>query len=129
MVQNLGYTRVEVVITEPERIKSVQSVFLVDSGSWYSCIPPSLAEKTDLKTVMKTALTLADERKVEVNLSPAYIKVMDREVATLVAVLNVPEPLLGVETLEALGLKLDPTTSRLEITRPYTTLLVYGARP
>ena len=43
------------------------------------------------------------------------------------AVLNVPEPLLGVETLEALGLKLDPTTSRLEITRPYTTLLVYSA--
>jgi len=120
----LGYTRVEVVITEPERIRSVQSVFLVDSGSWYSCIPPSLAKKMDLKTVMKTALTLADERKVEVDLSPAYIKVMDREVATLVAVLNVPEPLLGVETLEALGLKLDPTTSRLEITRPYTTLLV-----
>jgi clan AA aspartic protease len=127
VVRNLGYTRVEVVITDPERIKSVQSVFLLDSGSWYSCIPLSLAEKIDLKTVMKTTLTLADKRKVEVNLSPAHIKVMDREVATLLALLNVPEPLLGVETLEALGLKLDPTTSKLEITRPYTTLLVYGA--
>jgi len=120
----LGYTRVEVVITNPERIKSVQSVFLVDSGSWYTAVSPSLAEKIDLKTVMKTVLALADERKVEVDLSPAYVRVMDREVATLVAVLNVPEPLLGVETLEALGLKLDPATGRLEITRPYTTLLV-----
>jgi len=35
--------------------------------SWYTAIPPSLAEKIDLKTVMKTALTLADERKVEVD--------------------------------------------------------------
>jgi clan AA aspartic protease len=120
----LGYTRVEVAVTNPERLKSVQSFFLVDSGSWYSVMPPSLAEKLDLKAVMKTELTLADERKVEVNLSPAYIRVMDREVAALVAVLNVPEPLLGVEVLEALGLKLNPATGKLEIARPYTTLLV-----
>jgi clan AA aspartic protease len=112
------------VTTNSERTKSIESVFVVDSGSGYAALPRSLAEKIGLKTVMKTVLTLADKSKVEVDLSPAYIKVMDREVATLVAVLNVPEPLLGVETLEALGLKVDPTTGKLEPTRPYTTLLV-----
>ncbi len=49
---------------------------------------------------------------------------MGREIATLVAVLNVPKPLLRVKTFEALGLKLDPTTNRLEILRPYIILLV-----
>jgi predicted aspartyl protease len=46
----------------------------------------------------------------------------------LIKILAFPQkPLLGVETLEALGLKLNHTTRKLEIARPYTTLLVYGA--
>lgn len=121
---SLGYTRVEVLVTNPERVRSSKSIFLVDSGSWYTTIPPSLAGELALKKIIKTKLTLADKREVEVDLSPAYIKVLNREVATLVALLDVPEPLLGTETLEALGLRINPTTSELEIARPYTTLLV-----
>ena len=121
---SLGYTRVEVLITDSRRVRCGKSIFLVNSGSWYTVIPPSLAVELALKEVMRTKLTLADKRDVEVGLSPVYIKVLDREVATLVALLDVPEPLLGAETLEALGLKVNPTTGELEIARPYTTLLV-----
>lgn len=120
----MGYTRVEVLITDSRRVRCGKSIFLVNSGSWYTVIPPSLAVELALKEVMRTKLTLADKRDVEVGLSPVYIKVLDREVATLVALLDVPEPLLGAETLEALGLKVNPTTGELEIARPYTTLLV-----
>lgn len=35
------------------------------------------------------------------------------------AIMEVPEPLLGVTTLEGLGLKVDPTTGKLEYSRPY----------
>jgi hypothetical protein len=38
------------------------------------------------------------------------------------------EPLLGVETLEALGLKVDPKRGKLEPTRTRTVMLV-GVRP
>lgn len=122
--ERLGYVRVEATITNPERVRSAQFIFSVDSGSWYTAVPPFLAEKIGLRPAMKTVLTLADGRSVEVDLSPAYVKVMDREVATLIAVINVPEPILGIEALEALGLELDPITGKLEVARPYTTLLV-----
>ena len=45
-------------------------------------------------------------------------------------VLLVPkgEPLLGVETLEALGLKIDPMSGKLEPSRAHAVLMV-GVRP
>ena len=112
------------MLTNPDRDISEKPIFLVDSSSWYSIVPLVLARKLKLKPVMKTKLTLADKLKLDVQLSPAYISIMSREVATLVALMNVPEPLLGVETMEALGLKLNPVRRKLEVTRPYTTLLV-----
>lgn len=39
-------------------------------------------------------------------------------------IMNVPEPLLGASALEGLGIKVDPTTGRLEHSRPYGLALV-----
>lgn len=120
----MGYIRAKAKITNPNRTRSGEPTFLVDSGSWYTVITPQLGQEVGLTPTMKTKLTLADKREVETDLAPAYVEIQDREIATLVAILDVPEPLVGVETLEALGLKPNPTTGQLESTRPYAILLV-----
>lgn len=67
----------------------------------------------------KVELLLADKRKVEAMLSYAYIKIGEREGVLPVAIMEAPEPLLGVTALEGLGIKVDPTTGKIEYTRPY----------
>ena len=53
------------------------------------------------------------------------IRVAGREGPTTALVLPGSDPLLGVETLEALGLTVNPRRRRLQPTRPHTALL-YG---
>jgi len=51
----------------------------------------------------------------------AYVplKVLDRESVDWVLLDNIKEPILGVETLELLGLKVDPQSERIERSREW----------
>ena len=51
------------------------------------------------------------------------MRIDGREAATIFWIGPCEEPLLGVETLEALGLAVDPAKARLRATRPYATRL------
>lgn len=120
----MGYVRVNVLIGSADRsmIKDVQ--FLADTGAYYTTIPPKLAKELSIEPMARTKLTLADKRTLEVDTSLAYIKLLDREGVLQIAITDVPEPLLGVSTLEGLGVKVDPTTGKLEHSRPYGLALV-----
>jgi len=52
-----------------------------------------------------------------------------RAIPTIALLLPGSDPLLGVETLEALGLKINPERRRLEPSREQTALLVGVRRP
>jgi len=102
----------------------VEAEFLADTGAFYTAIPPTLAEGLGIKPVARRRLILADKRIVEAQVSYAYIKLLDREGTLPVAILDVPEPLLGATALEGLGLRVDPTTGRLEHSRPYGLAII-----
>ena len=53
----------------------------------------------------------------------AIIQIDGREAPATVLVGDVDEPILGVETLEALGLVVDPRKKRLSPSRPYAVRL------
>ena len=123
----MGYVRVKILIgANKERAEEVE--FLTDTGAFHTTLPSDLAERLGIKELARTKVTLADSREVEVSLSYAYIKALDREGVMPVAILEVPEPLLGVSTLEGLGLRVDPTTGKLEHSRPYG-LAILGFSP
>ena len=48
----------------------------------------------------------------------ASIEALERETLVPVAIMDTPEPLLGAETLEALGLTIDTTIGELKATKP-----------
>ena len=52
--------------------------------------------------------------------SLAYFRVLDRDGVFQVALMDSPEPILGVTVLEGLGVKVDPVTGKLEYSRPYS---------
>ncbi len=89
---------------KPERVE-----FLVDSGATYSLLPKIVWEAIGLKPKRKMSFTLADGTKVERSISEAFIVFPQGEAHTPVILGEEgDEALLGVVTLEILGLVFNP---------------------
>ncbi len=117
----MGHVYVDAIIRgkRSERVR-----FLVDSGASYSLIPPDLAERLGIETTrFRDTVRLATGRTVRLPTALGVVRIDDREASTIFWIGPCNEPLLGVETLEALGLGIDPSTGRLRPTRPYATRL------
>lgn len=95
----------------------------VDTGATYSVIPKALANTLGISTLRRASMMLADGRRMKVNGGTALFKIGDREALATVLVADVVEPILGVETLEVLGLAVDPRRRRLTPTRSWTVRL------
>lgn len=103
--------------------------FLVDTGATYSLLSPALARKLGIKPgLLRDKVRLATGRVVRIPTALGLIRVDGRETTTIFWIGPCDEPLLGVETLEALGLSVDPRKGRIRPTRPYGTRLG-GLRP
>lgn len=111
----MGTTTVTLKVKNPRKPSLViKADFLVDSGAAYTVLPKVLVKKLGLKPSFKQEFILADGRKVVRDIGNAFIEYQGRETASPV-VLGEEEDslLLGVLTLEALGLALDPFTRKL----------------
>ena len=109
--------------------RSVTAEFLVDTGATYSIVPPALAHEVGAPMLpQKFVVSLADGTKRRLRACSMGVTVAGRSGPTIALVLPGSEPLLGVETLEVLGLKVNPDKGQLEATRARTALLV-GVRP
>ena len=93
--------------------------FLVDSGSFYSFVPPELAAELGIGFPATSRVVVADGRFVDTALGVAYLRLLDREGGIILGSMDVPMPLLGAGALEVLGFKVDPVTETLEHSRPF----------
>lgn len=104
--------------------KTVTVSMLVDTGATFSVIPEALARTIGIKTLRGSVpITLADGRRVKLGASVAIFRIGKREAPATLLVGDVVEPILGVETLEALGLTVDPRRQRLTPSRQYAVRL------
>ena len=109
----MGLTFVEATVTgEKEVQRHVR--FLVDSGASYSLLPEEVWKDLNLKPKRKVTFTLADGANIERYVSECLISLEGSEGHTPVILgESDDEPLLGVVTLENLGLMLDPFKRKL----------------
>jgi predicted aspartyl protease len=115
----VGFVRVRVLFGDALRRRVGEVLFLVDTGSFFPIIPLGLAREYGLEALAEVELLLADGRRVRAGVSLAYFRVLDRDGVFQVALMDSPEPILGVTVLEGLGVKVDPVTGKLEYSRPY----------
>lgn len=115
----MGLVRIKALIGDAGRRKVKEVTFLSDTGAYFPIIPPDLARELEIDTIADVELTLADKGRVKAGASLAYFKLMDREGVFQVAIMDVPEPIIGVIVFEGLGVKVDPATGKLEHSRPY----------
>ena len=110
----MGITHIEDVVTGPRRRKrSVR--FLVDSGATYTLLPYSDWQAIGLTPKRSVTFSLADGTLIERQVSRCYIALPQGEGYTPV-ILGEPgdEALLGIITLEILGLVLNPFNRTLQ---------------
>jgi aspartyl protease family protein len=93
---------------------------LVDTGATFTVIPKVLAERLGVPKLRKERVKLATNgMEVKAEEGVVHVKIKEREAPTTVLIMDCEEPLLGVEALETLGLKVNPETEELEPTRSF----------
>jgi clan AA aspartic protease len=103
----MGLTFIDAVVTGPQgRSRPVK--FLIDTGASYSLLPYDVWQE-QLKPLDKLDFTLADGAVIERDVSECQIRINgDQRHWPVIFGIPGDEPLLGVVTLEILGLVLDP---------------------
>jgi clan AA aspartic protease len=110
----MGLTFVEATVTGPTG-ESRQLRLMVDSGAAYSLIPQDAWQAIGLKPKKSASFVLADGTAIERQVSECHIALAGEEGHTPVILGEADdEPLLGVVTLENLGLVLDPFKRTLQ---------------
>ncbi|MBI4604190.1 MAG: aspartyl protease [Planctomycetes bacterium] len=88
--------------------------FLIDSGAVYSLVPARTLRALGIRPHRKVDFTLADGTRVTRQVGDAYYEHRgDGGAAPVIFGERGDKPLLGVTTLESLGLVLDPFKRRL----------------
>jgi clan AA aspartic protease len=104
----MGITYIEGQVKGPKG-KQADVKFLIDSGATYTVLPRDVWKAVGLKPKRQMSFTLADGTTIERSVSEIYIKLPQGEAHTPVILgEGADQPLLGVVTLEILGLVFNP---------------------
>jgi clan AA aspartic protease len=110
----MGITYIQGQVKGPKG-KQAEVKFLVDSGATYSVLPREVWQAVGLKPKRRMVFTLADGTTIERSISEAYVVLPQGEAHTPVVLgEDGDQALLGVVTLEILGLVFNPFDRTLQ---------------
>lgn len=111
----MGLTYIEGVVTNlGGKKRALEVKFLVDSGAVYSVLPDKVWRRLGLKATRTVAFTLADGTVIERDVSECRFDIGGMSgVSPVILGLLDDVPLLGMVTLEVLGLMLNPLSRKL----------------
>lgn len=110
---SITFLKAKVINPEQPR-RSRECEFLVDSGAVYSVVPQSILQKVGIRATSSEEFILANGEVVKKAVGNAYFKYAGKTRAAPVVFGDEDVFLLGVTTLEALGMILDPIRRELK---------------
>ncbi len=118
----MGITFIKGKVSDVSKRKSKEVKFLIDSGATYTLLPYTVWKYLGLRPKRKIELLLTDGSKIKRKVSECYIELPQGEGFTPVILgQKGDEAILGVVTLENLGLVFNPLKRTLE---PMKMLLI-----
>jgi len=112
----MGHVHVEAKLTSPITQESVVLESLVDTGATFTTVPKAVGEKLKLKPISKRKVRTASGEE-EMTESYLIIQIFNERTVTPVLISEkLDRVLIGTLTLEALALKVNPKTGKLEKT-------------
>ena len=123
----VGTTHLEVRISNPaDRSRTFKQVLIVDTGAYHTIAPARLLRRIGVEPYAKERFGLADGRTVVREIGAAFFEVQGRVgVGAVIFGKRSDAALLGVTTLENLGLTIEPLR---HVVRP-ARLMLLGACP
>ena len=111
----MGITTVILQVKNPkDERRFIEKEFLVDSGAAFTVVPKFLLDKIGIKAVREQKFSLADGRIIKRKIGEAIFEMKgNRAPGPVVIGQKNDSLLLGVLTLEAMGLVLDPFKRKL----------------
>jgi len=109
----MGITHVAATVTGPA-VSSETLEFLIDSGATYSVLPQKTWERLGLQSKRTVRFRLADGTAIERQVSECHFRLAEADGTSPVVLGEAGDvALLGVVTLEVLGLVFNPFTRTL----------------
>jgi clan AA aspartic protease len=110
----MGIFSVRIEIGDPQSIRFEPVDALVDTGSTNTAVPGSLLRRLGVAPQYRDQFELADNSVVELEVGRTWVKINGRQEFTQVVFAEEgTEPLLGMITLEEMGLGIDPIRQEL----------------
>lgn len=113
----MGHLYTDIVVRGSKGAKELKNV-LIDTGATYTVLPENVLEEVGASKIpTKVEVELGNGKTIEADAYGVAIRIEDVEAPSISIAFEGAKMVVGVETLESVGLKLDPTTGRLEFTR------------
>jgi len=113
---SLGFTYAKVKLVNPASPDLSEAVeLLVDTGAVYTIVPEDVLKKLQIERRGRRAFQTVNKQRIERDIGVAVVEYMDGVAGTNVVFGKEKDtPVLGVTTLEELGLEVDPLTKQLK---------------
>ena len=114
----MGDTSVDVLAIGAKGKRNVRGL-IVDTGATFTVFTKDVLEAVGASELpRKFSLKLGYGRSIEAKVYSLWLELGDREGPIIALTFRGAQQVIGVQTLESLGLKVNPITERLEGTRP-----------
>ena len=112
----MGFTTIDIYLHNPEKPTEYRQVaLLADTGAMYTVVPGKVLNDLGIKPLARRNFTLANGQKIERDIGGALYRFGEYSGhAPIIFGEEADQSLLGVTTLEALGLQVDPITKQLK---------------
>lgn len=127
----MGHLFADIIIRGVKAEKELKNV-LIDTGATYTVLPKDVLEEVGASMIPgDVEVELGDGKKAKGKAYGVRVKIGETEAPAISITFEGAKTVIGVETLESAGLKLDPTTGTLEFTRPKGLAYFYkgGEKP
>lgn len=127
--RRIGYFHVDITVRGGKAARELKNV-LIDTGATYTALPENVLEEVGAGRIpTEVEVELGNGKKVKAKAYGIAIKIEEVEAPSIGITFEGAQTVIGVETLESIGLKLDPTTGKLEFTRPKGLAYFYSCVP
>ena len=115
IIWSMGHVEVDMEIKSPDGGRSVKASALVDTGATFTVITQTIAKQLGLKSTGERVKVTTERGADELDLTHALLEVDGkRRIMPVLVSRSLDRVLLGVITLEAMQLRVNPASGKLE---------------
>jgi len=124
----MGHLHADIIVRGSKGATELKNV-LVDTGATFTVLPRDVLEEVGAwGPISDYQVELGNEAKVKARAYSIAVTLEGAEAPAIGITFEGAQKVIGVETLESIGVKLDPTTGKLEFTRPKGVAYFYRSK-